>query len=97
MTDSLLPTRRLVEDADRFIRANDRHNLLDTRNKLRSRVALLEGRLTRADDQFSYVTDGVPWDQEFDRMPAQHAPVYLSLLTEYEQAFDALARADAAL
>jgi hypothetical protein len=87
MTDSLLPTARLVADADRYIRTPNRIALLDTRNKLRGRVALLEGRLTTADEKFPHAP--------LDRMP--HTDLYLQLEAEYRSAFDALTRADAAL
>ncbi|HET6600251.1 MAG TPA: hypothetical protein VFG60_09830, partial [Burkholderiaceae bacterium] len=71
--------------------------LLAVRNKLKTRVSQLEGRLTKADDQFSYATDDLPWEQEFDPMPSQHVPLYLDLLAEYEVAYDALERANASL
>jgi hypothetical protein len=89
MTDSLLPTARLVADADRYIRTPNRIALLDTRNKLRGRVAELERRLE----------DGDRW---LDEMPRNRKwydaeEFWLELLHQYEAAHDALARADAAL
>lgn len=90
-------TAFMVADVDWNIRTGDRVRLLNARNKLRHRLEELEGRLRTADEKYSYTTDGLPWDQEFDRMPRQHIPLYLDLLAEYEQAFDAMTRADSAL
>ena len=66
---------------------SDRVALLSTRNELKDRVKGLEGRLTKADTQFPHT--------ELDAMP--HTDLYLDLLHQYEQAFDAMTRADANL
>ena len=95
--DTFRTANQLGEDTERAIRSNNRLYLMECRDKLKGLVSYLEGRLTTADEQFSYVTDGVPWEQEFDHMPNQHVPLYLDLLHQYEQAHDAMTRAHTAL
>ena len=95
MTDSLYPTEKIIRETDIAINALGyagtnavlRIHLLGWRNKLKGRVAHLEGRLTTADEKFPHT--------ELDGMP--HTDLYLDLMHQYVSAYDALHRADAAL
>ena len=55
--------------------------------RLRERVTELEGRLARADDVYPHEKD--------DPIPEEHERLYLTILAEYETAYDALTAMEA--
>lgn len=95
MTDSLLTTDRLIEDAaraERQVRAGMgpayRTALLDARNKLRSRANDLAERLENGDAMYPH--DGEP-------MPPRYEEEWLRIEKSYRKSYDAQHRATQAL
>ena len=85
MTDSLLTTDRLIADAERAIRnvraglgPAYRMDLLDIRNKLRSRAEDLEERLAKGDAQYPHDKEPMPprWEAEWLRIEAEYRKSY---------------------
>lgn len=94
MSESYLPTDRLVTDLDRAIRNMPLNNgyrqeVLGLRNKLRTRTEELEGRLARGDVWFR--------DNADDPSLPRHENTWIELLGEYEAAHDAATHAQEAL
>ncbi len=92
--DSFRTTGQLAEDVDRAIATRDRLAMQDARNRLRHRAATLEGRLNDGDAWFREHAPGMRPTAEAWTKAERH---WMTLLQEYERAFDAMERADAAL
>lgn len=92
--ESLLPTDRLIDDADRAIRNLSlgngyRQELLGIRNQLRTRTEELMTRLENGDQWFL--------DNPNDRSFTRQVDHWIALLKEYEASYDATQRAEAAM
>lgn len=93
-TESLLPTDRLIEDAERAARnlplgIGYRVELQGCKQKLRTRTEELAVRLAKGEDWFA-VNDADPNKPRFENE-------WLKVLHEYERCFDALTKANSHL